>query len=115
MAAEQVGYEVRGLDDVQSQFSIELIGAVAHEHDVRRALHDRARQTHRTLRARDAGHRATASVAAIHDRSVEFRQAVAIEHATDAGIEQRTDLELDDHAFDRVEADRKSTRLNSSH
>ncbi|GAC1629439.1 MAG: hypothetical protein NVS9B10_20620 [Nevskia sp.] len=77
----------------QAELFGETLGAGAGEEHVRCGLHDRARQPHRALHARDAGDGAAAAVLAAHDRGIELGQAVAVQHAADAGVEQRAFLE----------------------
>ena len=89
---------------LQALFPREGVGAVARQHHVRGLLHHGAREAHRIPRARDAGDRAGAARAAVHDRGVELVAALGAEHRALAGIEQRIVLEHTHRGFHRIEA-----------
>ena len=70
---------------------------------MRRPLHHRARGEDRVFRAEDAGDRAGAAVAPVHDRGVHLLRAGGGEDGASAGVEQRVVLERDDGGGHRIE------------
>jgi len=78
----------------EALFDREEAGAVADEHQVRRLLHDLARQRGDVTYVLDAGDRAAIKGAAVHDASVEGHRADAIREAAVAdGINRRIVLD----------------------
>jgi hypothetical protein len=95
----------------QRQLAREAIGAVADQQYVLGAVHHRARQTDRMRRRLRGSHCASRARAPVHDRGVEFGDAVGIQHRAAAGVEQREVLEVAHCRLDHVE--RTRARLQS--
>ena len=70
---------------------------------MRSSLHQNAGEADRGTRRAQAGDRAGAPIAAVHDSGVELDQAFSIESASAAGIEAGVVLENANGRFDRVD------------
>jgi hypothetical protein len=105
--------EVR-LHAFQPQRAVDGLGALAHEHQVWAVLEDLPRQTYRAARPHHAGDAPGPALAAFHDRGVEFRQPLAVEHGADPGVEQRAVLELHHDLFHHVQGRRAGAQQRSA-
>ena len=80
----------------------EVVGPGADEQDVRRVLHDPARQGDRVADVLHSGHRAAGQSASVHDRGIHLVGSDGREDGTSAGIEARVVFERHDHVLDHL-------------
>ena len=81
----------------------QCLGSGRDEQDVRRALHDRAREAYRVADPANAGHAPDAPARSAHQRRVVLDLAVLVHHRAAPGVEQRIIFQLDGCGLNRVE------------
>ncbi len=99
-----LGIEVRITNKWKAVLARELIGALAHEQDVRTFLHDRARGEHGIPDPAHRRDRSRAQRRSVHDRRVELVLPRRVVHRAAAGVEERIVLEGNHCLGDGVEA-----------
>src|SRR5439155_21872830 len=98
-----LGPEVVRRDERHPLLLRERDRAVAFEIDVRRALHDPARERDGILDAAQVRDGAGRERTAVHDRRLELVRAASVEHGALARVEQRRVLERADRVLDDVD------------